>query len=138
MSEQEIKTHAIQPLAEVISSALVGSTPENIGTVAADAYLKLLYKAKLNNSDIQLIECNEAYAAQAIACIKKANWKTQKVNINGGSISLGHPLGCTGVRICTTLLYSMRQTNTNLGVATMCAGGGMGQAILFKLFEGEL
>ena len=137
MSEREVRKYALQPIAEVISSSLIGTKPENISTAAADAYLNLIYKNKLNHSDIQLIECNEAYAAQAIACIRKANWETQKVNVNGGSLSIGHPLGCTGVRICTTLLYSMKQTSSSFGVATMCAGGGMGQAILFKLFEGD-
>jgi len=137
MSEQEVRRLSIQPIAEVVSYSLIGSRVESIGTAAADAYLSLIYKNKLRNSDIQLIECNEAYAAQAISCIRKANWETQKVNVNGGSLSIGHPLGCTGVRICTTLLYSMRQTTSNFGVATMCAGGGMGQAILFKLSEGD-
>lgn len=134
-SEREVKEHNLQPIAEIISSSLVGGPLNEIGTVAADAYLQLLAKTKLKDSDINLIECNEAYAAQAIACMRKAEWNEQKVNINGGSLALGHPLGCTGLRICTTLIFAMNQKNSNYGVATMCAGGGMGQAVLFKRYE---
>lgn len=126
------KKYNIAPLAEYITSVTCGGHPKDIGIVAAMAIKNLLDKSGLELNDIDLIECNEAYAAQMIVCKRILGWDDEIVNISGGSIALGHPLGCTGLRICTTLLHNMKRLRAKYGIAAMCAGGGMGKAILFK------
>ena len=93
---------------------------------------KALKKANLSMDDIETIELNEAFAAQALYVIQKGGWDIDKVNLNGGAIALGHPLGCSGARIITTLLNVMEQQNTNIGLATMCIGSGQGIATIIK------
>jgi acetyl-CoA acetyltransferase len=93
---------------------------------------KALSRANLTISDIDLIELNEAFASQSIACIRQLQMDPEKVNVNGGSIALGHPLGCSGVRISTTLLYEMNRRGSRYGLATMCVGVGQGAAIIYE------
>ena len=93
---------------------------------------KALKKAKLTMHDVETIELNEAFAAQALYVIKKGGWDQSKINLNGGAIALGHPLGCSGARILTTLINVMEQQNTSIGLATMCIGSGQGIATIIK------
>jgi acetyl-CoA C-acetyltransferase len=96
------------------------------------ATLKALQRAGLTTSDLDLIELNEAFASQAIACIHDLSLDFEKVNVNGGSIAIGHPLGCSGVRISTTLLYEMKRRKAKYGLATMCVGVGQGAAVIYE------
>ncbi len=132
MSEYAIKKYNIKPLAEYLGSDVIGVSPENMGIAPALVIRNILKKQKLSLKDIDLIECNEAYAAQLLACQKILDYDMEKININGGSIALGHPLGCSGIRICVTLIYTLQRKGYSLGLASMCAGGGMGQVILFR------
>ena len=93
---------------------------------------KALSKAGLKMDEVETIELNEAFAAQALYVIREGGWDQNKINLNGGAIALGHPLGCSGARIITTLLNVMEQQNTNIGLATMCIGGGQGIATIIK------
>ena len=93
---------------------------------------KALSKAGLKMDEVETIELNEAFAAQALYVIREGGWDKEKINLNGGAIALGHPLGCSGARIITTLLNVMEQQNTNIGLATMCIGGGQGIATIIK------
>lgn len=131
MSEERAKEEGLIPLAEFIASEVVGVSPNEMGIGSAVVIKKLLDKVGLSINDIDLFECNEAYAAQLLACQKLLRWDSQKVNIHGGSIALGHPVGCTGLRLCVTLVYAMNRTKSNLGLAALCAGGGMGEGVLF-------
>lgn len=135
MSMKTALENNITPMAEVVSSALIGTSFGNMGIAAAEALHKVLKRSGIKLEDIDLIECNEAYSAQMLICERETGWDSSKVNINGGSLALGHPLGCTGARICTTLIHNMVRLKRRYGVATMCAGGGMGEAILFRLYE---
>jgi acetyl-CoA C-acetyltransferase len=101
-----------------------------IGPVPATR--KALQRAGLKISDIELIELNEAFASQSIACIRELGLDTPKVNVNGGAIALGHPLGCSGARISATLLYEMRKRGVKYGLATMCVGVGQGAAVIYE------
>jgi acetyl-CoA acetyltransferase len=101
-----------------------------IGPVPATQ--KVLKRAGISVTDLDLIELNEAFASQSIACIHDLGLDLEKVNVNGGAIALGHPLGCSGVRISTTLLHEMKKRNSKYGLATMCVGVGQGAAILFE------
>jgi acetyl-CoA C-acetyltransferase len=103
-----------------------------MGTGPIPATHKALQRAGLNVSNLGLVELNEAFASQSIACIYDLGLDLQKVNVNGGAIALGHPLGCSGVRISTTLLHEMKRTGTKYGLATMCIGVGQGAAIIFE------
>lgn len=132
MSEEQTKVMGYKPMAEIAGFHVAGRHPKDIGTIPAIALDELLLQKKMNLSDIGLIECNEAYAAQMLLCERYLEWDTSKVNINGGGLAIGHPLGSTGVRIVTTLLYNMIRTGTEYGIATMCAGGGMGYSVLLK------
>ena len=107
-----------------------------MGITPALVVENILRKQKLSLKNIDLIECNEAYAAQILACQRILDWDIEKVNMSGGSIALGHPLGCSGIRICVTLIYTMQREKYELGLASMCAGGGMGQGVLFRNYRG--
>ena len=96
---------------------------------------KLLKQAGMNVSDIHLFELNEAFASQALHCIRELSLDTAKVNIHGGAIALGHPLGCTGAKLCATLLANLKETGGKYGVESMCIGGGMGAAALFEMLD---
>lgn len=131
-SEEAVKRFGLQPLAKVMSMAVAGVEPAVMGIGPVPATNKALKRAGLQVADIGLIELNEAFASQSIACIHDLGLDLEKVNVNGGAIALGHPLGCSGVRISTTLLHEMKKRNTRYGLATMCVGVGQGSAVIFE------
>jgi acetyl-CoA acetyltransferase family protein len=131
-SQGAIEKYGLQPTAKVISMAVAGVDPSIMGMGPVPATKKALQRAGLTVSDLDLIELNEAFASQAIACIHDLGLNRQKVNVNGGSIAIGHPLGCSGVRISTTLLYEMKRRGSKYGLATMCVGVGQGAAVIYE------
>jgi acetyl-CoA acyltransferase len=122
----------IQPLARLVSYAVVGCLPEEMGIGPVTAIPKALARAGLKLEDIGLIELNEAFAAQSLAVIRTLGLDPEKVNVNGGAIALGHPLGCTGAKLTATLLQEMERRKARYGMVTMCVGGGMGAAGIFE------
>jgi acetyl-CoA acyltransferase len=124
--------HNLKPRARIISRAVAGVKWTHMGMGPLPATEKALQRAGLAIKDIDVIELNEAFAAQALYVIKKGNWPMEKVNLNGGALALGHPLGCSGARILTTLLNVMEQKQARLGLATMCIGGGQGIATILE------
>ena len=135
MSERKIRELGIQPIAKLKYYTTVGCKPEEMGVGPRYAIPKLLDRAGLKIGDIGLFEINEAFASQAIYCVRELGLDMQKVNVNGGAIALGHPLGCTGAKLCATLLANMQARGIKYGVESMCIGGGMGAAALFELCE---
>lgn len=131
-SEEAVKTFNLQPIARVVSMAVAGVDPAIMGMGPVPASLKALQRAGLKASDMDLVELNEAFASQSLACIKELSLDASKVNVNGGAIALGHPLGCSGVRISTTLLHEMYREKKKYGLATMCVGVGQGAAIVYE------
>ena len=129
MSAEEAKKRGITPLARIASFATAGVDPKVMGTGPIPASRKALERAGWKIGDLDLIEANEAFAAQACAVNKELGWDTSKVNVNGGAIAIGHPVGGSGARILTTLLYEMGKRNAKKGLATLCVGGGMGVAM---------
>ena len=132
VSGDYLKKHNLKPMARVVSMAIAGVNPDCMGIGPVPAVRKALERANLKVEDIDLIELNEAFAAQSIACINDLGLDKNKVNVNGGAIALGHPLGCSGARISTTLLYEMKRRNVRYGLATMCVGVGQGAAMIFE------
>jgi acetyl-CoA C-acetyltransferase len=122
----------LRPKARLVSMAVAGVDPSIMGIGPVPAVKKALHRAGLQLQDIDLIELNEAFAAQALACIRDLGLDPEKVNVNGGAIALGHPLGCSGARISTTLLYEMSRRGVRYGIATMCVGVGQGAAVVFE------
>ena len=131
-NENSVKKYNLKPMAIIKSMAIAGVDPSIMGIGPVPASIKALQRAGLTASNIDLIELNEAFASQAIACIHELGLDLQKVNVNGGSIAIGHPLGCSGARIATTLLYEMKRSHLKYGLATMCVGVGQGAAIIFE------
>lgn len=131
-SEAAVKKYGLQPIAKIKSMAVAGVDPSIMGIGPVPATTKALERAGLSVADIDLIELNEAFASQSIACIHDLGLDLEKVNVNGGAIALGHPLGCSGVRISTTLLHEMRRRKSKYGLATMCVGVGQGAAIVYE------
>jgi acetyl-CoA C-acetyltransferase len=131
-SEAAVKKYALQPIGRVRSMAVSGVEPAVMGIGPVPATKKALERAGLSVADLDLIELNEAFASQSIACIHDLGLDLEKVNVNGGAISLGHPLGCSGVRISTTLLHEMKRRKSKYGLATMCVGVGQGAAIIYE------
>ena len=131
-SEEAVKQFDLQPVARIVSMGIAGVDPAIMGMGPVQATHKAVKRAGLNIKDIDLIELNEAFASQSLACIKELDLDPAKVNVNGGSIAIGHPLGCSGVRISTTLLHEMRREKIKYGLATMCVGVGQGAAIVFE------
>ena len=131
-SEAAVKKYDLTPMASIKSMAIAGVDPSIMGIGPIPATEKALQRAGLSISDIGLIELNEAFASQSLACIRSLNIDIQKVNVNGGAIALGHPLGCSGVRISTTLLHEMKKRKVRYGLATMCVGVGQGAAIIYE------
>jgi len=123
----------ISPLGRVVAYAVTGCLPEEMGIGPISAIPKVLKRAGLTLDEIGLIEFNEAFAAQALAVIRTLGLDPERINVNGGAIALGHPLGCTGAKLTATLLYEMRRRNVRYGMVTMCVGGGMGAAGIFEL-----
>ncbi|MDD7305144.1 MAG: acetyl-CoA C-acetyltransferase [Peptoniphilaceae bacterium] len=132
MSEDKAKELGITPLATIVSYASAGVEPRIMGTGPIPSSRKALEKANLTIDDIDLIEANEAFAAQAYAVKNELGYDFDKVNVNGGAIALGHPIGASGARILTTLLYEMKKRDSKKGLATLCIGGGMGTALVVE------
>jgi acetyl-CoA acetyltransferase family protein len=131
-SAEAVKKYNLQPMAVIKSMAVAGVDPSVMGIGPVPATKKALLRAGLTVADIDLIELNEAFASQSIACIHDLELDLEKVNVNGGAIALGHPLGCSGVRISTTLLHEMKRRKVKYGLATMCVGVGQGAAIIYE------
>ena len=131
-NQATVKKYDLKPMAKVISMAVAGVDPAIMGIGPVAATQKALKRACLTVSDLDLIELNEAFASQAIACIHDLGLDLEKVNVNGGSIAIGHPLGCSGARIATTLLHEMKRREARYGLATMCVGVGQGAAMIFE------
>ena len=131
-SEAAVRKFALKPIAKIKSMAVAGVEPAVMGLGPLPATQKALKRAGISVSDLDLIELNEAFASQSIACIHDLGLDLEKVNVNGGAIALGHPLGCSGVRISTTLLHEMARRKSKYGLATMCVGVGQGAAIIFE------
>jgi acetyl-CoA C-acetyltransferase len=129
MSAAEAAKRGVTPLARIVSWATAGVDPAIMGTGPIPSSRKALEKAGWKADDLDLIEANEAFAAQACAVNKDLGWDTAKVNVNGGAIALGHPIGASGARVLTTLLYEMQKRGAKKGLATLCIGGGMGVAM---------
>ena len=129
MTAAEAERRGITPLARIVSWATAGVDPSIMGTGPIPASKKALEKAGWSASDLDLIEANEAFAAQACAVNKGLGWDTEKVNVNGGAIAIGHPIGASGCRVLNTLLFEMRRRDARKGLATLCIGGGMGIAL---------
>lgn len=132
MTKEKAEELGITPLATIASYASAGVDPKIMGTGPIPATKKALKKAKLSIDDIDLIEANEAFAAQALSVITDLKLDTDKVNVNGGAIALGHPIGASGARILVTLLHEMKRRDVKHGLATLCIGGGMGEAVIVK------
>ena len=129
MTAEEAEKRGVKPLARIVSWATAGVDPSIMGTGPIPASKKALEKAGWKIEDLDLIEANEAFAAQAISVNKGLGWDTDKVNVNGGAIAIGHPIGASGARVLTTLLYEMQRRDAKKGLATLCIGGGMGVAM---------
>ncbi|MER3434657.1 MAG: acetyl-CoA C-acyltransferase [Leptolyngbya sp. ERB_1_1] len=132
VSEIKLKEFKLQPLGRMLGFAVAGVPPEIMGIGPVVAIPKVLQQVGLHLEDIGLIELNEAFAAQSLAVIRKLGLNEEIVNVNGGAIALGHPLGCTGARVTATLLHEMKRRGIRYGLASMCVGGGMGAAAVFE------
>ncbi len=132
MSKEKADELGIEPLATIASYASAGVDPSIMGIGPVPATKKALKKANLEVKDLELIEANEAFAAQALAVVKELGLNTDIVNVNGGAIALGHPIGASGARIFVTLLHEMKRRDAKYGLATLCIGGGMGEAVIAK------
>ena len=131
-SEEAVKLFNLEPLGKIVSMAVAGVDPSIMGIGPVPATQKALIRANLKVADLDLIELNEAFAAQSLACINELGLDTNKVNVNGGAIAIGHPLGCSGSRISATLLHEMKRKSLKYGLATMCVGVGQGAAIIYE------
>src|SRR6266850_1780508 len=132
MSEDALKQSGIEPDARIVDYEVTGVAPEIMGIGPVPAVRSLLARQNAALSDIDLIELNEAFAAQVIACDRELGFDSNRLNVNGGAIALGHPIGCTGVRITTTLVHEMNRRKARLGLSTLCVSGGMGIALLLE------
>ncbi len=131
-NKEMVQKYDLKPMAKVVSMAVAGVDPAIMGIGPVAATEKALKRAGLIVNDLDLVELNEAFASQSIACIHELGLDLQKVNVNGGSIAIGHPLGCSGARIATTLLHEMKRREARYGLATMCVGVGQGAAMIFE------
>jgi len=134
MSKARAKELGIEPLGRLVSYAVAGVPPEIMGIGPVEAIPKALKLAGLTLADIDLIELNEAFACQALAVIQQAGLDPEKVNVNGGAVALGHPLGCTGAKLTAQIFAEMARRKARYGLVTMCVGGGMGAAGVFERF----
>src|SRR5262249_18132075 len=133
VSDEVMKSRGLKPLARFVSYATAGVPPEMFGIGPVEAIPKALKLAGLKLSDIKLIDLNEAFAAQSLAVIQHAGLDPERVNVNGGAIALGHPLGCTGAKLTATLIHELARRGGGYGMVTMCVGGGMGAAGIFEV-----
>lgn len=132
MSEEALRASGVQAEARIVDYEFAGVAPEVMGIAPVPAVRALLRRQQLELSDIDLVELNEAFAAQVIACDRDLGFDPERLNVNGGAIALGHPIGCTGVRMTTTLLHEMHRRGAHRGLATLCISGGMGIAMLVE------
>jgi acetyl-CoA acyltransferase len=132
MSADRARELGLAPLGRFVAFATAGVEPERFGIGPVPAIRKVLKMTGLTLDDIDLVELNEAFAAQVIACLRELPIDPEKLNVNGGAIALGHPLGCTGAKLTTTLLYEMKRRKARYGLVSMCVGGGMGAAGIFE------
>ena len=135
MSEKMVKELNIEPKARMVSYALAGVDPRIMGIGPVDAIPKALNNAGMSLGDIDLVELNEAFAAQALAVIRETELNPETLNVNGGAIALGHPLGCTGAKLTISILSELRRRNKKYGMVTACVGGGQGVASVFELLH---
>lgn len=131
-SEAAVKKYNLNPIAKIASMAVAGVDPSIMGVGPVPATKKALQRAGITTADLDLVELNEAFASQSIACIHDLGLDLEKVNVNGGAIALGHPLGCSGVRISTTLLHELKRRKKKYALATMCIGVGQGAAVIYE------
>ena len=132
MSAARARELGLTPMARLVAFATAGVAPELFGIGPVPAIKKVLKLAGLTLDQIDLVELNEAFAAQVLACLKLLPIDPERLNVNGGAIALGHPLGCTGAKLTTTLLHEMKRRGSRYGMVTMCVGGGMGAAGIFE------
>jgi acetyl-CoA C-acetyltransferase len=132
VSEKLLKEERLQPLARVEAWVTVGVDPRRMGLGPVPAVQQLLKKTGTRQEDFNLLELNEAFAAQVLACDRELHFDPARLNVNGGAIALGHPIGCSGARIVTTLLHEMRRREAPRGLATLCVSGGLGMAVSFS------
>jgi len=132
MSEAAVNKSGVKPQARIVDYEITGVAPEIMGIGPVPAVRSLLARQQLSLRDVDLIELNEAFAAQVIACDRDLGFDSERLNVNGGAIALGHPIGCSGVRITTTLLHELQKRNAKRGLATLCVSGGMGLALLVE------
>jgi acetyl-CoA acyltransferase len=135
MAANQARELGLRPLGRLVAYAVTGCLPEEMGVGPITAIPKVLSRAGLTLNDIGLIELNEAFAAPALAVIRALGLDPERINVNGGAIALGHPLGCTGAKLTATLLYEMRRRQLRYGMVSMCVGGGMGAAAIFERLE---
>jgi acetyl-CoA acetyltransferase family protein len=135
MSAEKARELGLKPMARVVSSAVAGVDPGYMGIGPVPSTRKALKRAGLTIDDIDLIEINEAFASQAVYCMRELEMDIDKCNVNGGAIALGHPLGCSGARLMTTLLHEMKRRKSRYGLATMCIGVGQGAAIIVERID---
>lgn len=131
-SEEAVKKYALRPMAKIKSMAVAGVDPAIMGIGPVPASNKALQRAGLKAGELDLVELNEAFASQSLACIRDLSLDNTRVNVNGGSIAIGHPLGCSGARISTTLIHEMKRRKAKYGLATMCVGVGQGAAVIYE------
>jgi acetyl-CoA acyltransferase len=132
VSGEKAKELGLTPIARLVSYAVAGVPPEVMGIGPVEAIPKALERAGLTLHDMELIELNEAFATQALAVIEATGLDPEKVNVNGGAVALGHPLGCTGAKLATQMLHELKRRGARYGLVTMCVGGGMGAAGVFE------
>lgn len=134
-SEEAVRKYNLKPIAKVIAMAVAGVDPSVMGMGPVPATQKALKRASLSIANMDLVELNEAFASQSLACIHDLQLEPARVNVNGGAIALGHPLGCSGVRLSTTLVHEMKRRGSKYGLATMCVGVGQGASIIYELCQ---
>jgi acetyl-CoA C-acetyltransferase len=132
MGEEGLKESGVEAQARIVDYEVTGVAPEIMGIGPVPAVRSLLARQKVELEDVDLVELNEAFAAQVIACDRDLGFDPERLNVNGGAIALGHPIGCTGVRITTTLVHEMSKRSARFGLATLCVSGGMGIAMLVE------
>ncbi|MCA9606132.1 MAG: thiolase family protein, partial [Myxococcales bacterium] len=131
-SDEYAKAHGLTPIARIRASGVAGVHPNYMGIGPIPATRRALEKAGLAAGDLDLVELNEAFAAQSLACVRELDLDEEKVNVNGGAIALGHPIGCSGARIVVTLAHELRRRDATLGLATLCIGVGQGLALIIE------
>jgi acetyl-CoA C-acetyltransferase len=136
MSEKKALEMGFVPLVEIVAQSSVSKVPVEFTTAPADAINKVLKKAKLKKEDIDLYEINEAFAVVSLAVNKILGLDGSNVNVNGGAVALGHPIGASGARILVTLIHEMKKRNSKYGLASLCIGGGEASALIIKKYEG--